>query len=452
MPRRRAGQAAVAAILGAVLIIKFFPRRSAPSAGPVRMQFTYPITYLDPTLYDDWETVFIGNHIYRRLLAEDDKPQVPYLAQDISVSCAEPTSSDVGPSCRRLRVAFTPEPFLDCAGNSYQIEEIRREFEALLRAKAWALPDWRRCEAAGQTICITAKNTGDVQRRLRNVNFRFGWSKRTASDSVFGAGPYCLHATFGPRRAIEKGALLPSDQGAGLPRIEFSVGDDKDWNFDVALYGTRELIKGTRRNVQAHTPLAYYVVTNRAFFDRSLPWNSESTRRIIHDHFVKTGVFFSETTGIEKLVPPGAALQEAEPKRAAGGALQLALPDYLPGCPELAASLTASWAHDGSAKASCTNIVTFIQSRVREKTGNWSGFLVGLSPADPGRDAIRLQYFSKDSPDSLTYDFQNPERLFYLAGIGQSLVTVDGKRVCDLRPSTLGLGDIFVTDFLPCGE
>lgn len=439
---------AMAFIAGAVVVR--WPYDRTLSAPAIKMLFTYPVTYLEPTLYDDWETVFIGNHIYPRLLPEKDKPEIPFLTPEVSLSCADPAGLDVQSSCRRVKVIFSPRPFSDCLGRAYRVEDLRREFEALLKAKTWALPKWERCPAAADQVCVIGNNTGDVERRLRNVNFRFGWAKRRASDRLFGAGPYCLSARFGSKKEIGYGALLPRDRKMiELPRIDFIVGEGKNADFNVALYGTRDLLKGARRNVQAHTPLAYYVVTNPALAGRRLPWNDERTRQAIRSHFIKTDVFFPETSGLEKLVPPGAALEPMNGEPAPREPLELALPDYLPGCADLAAELTAAWSARGG-RAVCTNIVTFIQRRVREKAGRWSGFLVGVSPSDPGREALKVQYFSKDSPDSLTYESSDPERSFYLAGIGQSHVTVDGQRVCDLRPSVLGLGDIFVTDFLPC--
>lgn len=414
---------------------------------PVRMLFTYPITYLEPTLYDDWETVFIGNHIYRRLLPEEDNPAIPAIAKDAQVSCAEPVGVEVGPACRAVRVSFEPVPFTDCAGHAYGTRELRKEFESLLAAKPWSLPRWKRCEDAPGRVCVTAKNTGDTARRLKNVNFRFGWSKRQPTDAVFGSGPYCLKSGKG-RAPIEAGALVARDPSGALPEIVFATAKAKSSDFNIALYGSKELLRGTRRNVQAHTPLAYYVVTHPRFAGYRAPWNTSEARSMIADHFARQGVFFPQKSGIEGLVPEGDAIASSAGKRSLAGGPELAIPDYLPQCRELASALTTSWR--GAAIARCVDIVAYVQRRVRERRGRWSAFLVGLSPADPGRDALRMQYFSKDSTDSLTYDYSRPEELFYRTGIGQSLVTVDGRRVCDLKPNTLGLGNIFITDLVGC--
>lgn len=426
--------------------------RSVPTTSrPIKMLVTYPITYLAPTLYDDWETMFIGNHIYARLLPEDDKPAIPSLVKEISVTCDEPAGADIQAACRELRVAFRPTPFTDCSGRRYGVADLRDEFEALLKAKAWVMPGWRRCAEIGDEICVTGKNTGDIERRLKNVNFRFGWSKRQTGDTVFGAGPYCLKATLNEKGAITAGVLDPRDAKSQLPQIEFIVGGGKDSEFDVALYGTENLLKGRRKNVQAHTPLAFYVVTNPSLAAYRLPWNTEEARKLLNDHFVRRGVFFSETDEVGNLVPAGNALSSGGRKNSPDTRLEFIIPDYLPGCRELASTLTASWSQR-RATASCVNIVTYVQGRVREKHGSWDGFLVGLSPADPGRDSLKLQYFSKYSPDSLTYDHPNPDVLFYRVGIGQSLVTVDGTNICDLRPNVLGLGDVFAADFVRCDQ
>ena len=434
----------------AVAVFWMNSNRSERAASSIKMLFTYPITYLDPALYDDWETVFVGNHIYARLLPEMDKPSIPFLAQEVEVTCDDPRGPNVSSSCRRVRVSFVPVPFTDCAGHRYEMADIQKEFEVLLTAKSWVMPRWRRCVGDTNAVCVTGKNTGDIQRRLKNVNFRFGWSKRQEGDALAGTGPYCLRATVNGKKEIEAGILEPRAPHAQLPRIEFAVGGNRDSQFDVALYGTRQLLKGSRKNVQAHTPLAYYVITNPSLARYRLPWNTDETRRLINDHFVREEVFFPKAAGVEGLVPDGNALGREGNSVLPRALPEFVMPDYLPGCRELAAELTRAW--DGRAKASCANIVSYIQTKVREKHGKWSAFLVGISPSDPGRDSLKLQYFSTESPDSLTYDFPDSEALFYLAGMGQSLVTVDGKNVCDLRPNVLGLGDIFVTDFVRCGR
>ncbi len=442
----------VGSTAGICLILIFWLRlgRKAEAIMPVKILFAYPITYLDPTLYDDWETVFIGNHIYVRLLPEEYRPRVPFVTKEIKATCNEPLGSDIGSTCRQIKMSFAPIPFTDCSGHRYAIDDIRKEFEALLTVKSWAIPQWKRCEEATSEICVIGKNTGDINRRMKNLNFRFGWSKKQTGDDFLGAGPYCLKAAFNTNLKIEAGILKPRDATSQFPPVEFMVGAGKDFEFNVALYGTKELLRGSRKNIQAHTPLAYYVVTNPLLAGHRLAWNTQKTKDTINAYLVRHEVFFPQTTGIEKLVPSGAALDAFGKITALDSETDFAIPDYLPGCRELAASLTASWTVRGRVKATCTNIVTFIQEKVREKRGKWSGFLVGVSPADPGRDSIKLQYFSKDSPDSWTYDYPRPDALFYLAGIGQSLVTVDGKQVCDLKPNVLGLGDVFVTDFVGC--
>jgi hypothetical protein len=101
-------------------------------------------------------------------------------------------------------------------------------------------------------------------------------------------------------------------------------------------------------------------------------------------------------------------------------------------------------------KAKCTDIVDYVVKNVVEKKNRWDGFFVGVSASDPSRDSLRYQYFYPNSPSSWTYDYPHPENLYYLVGIGQSLATVDGDRICNMRPNPLGLSDIFITDLLPC--
>jgi hypothetical protein len=116
----------------------------------------------------------------------------------------------------------------------------------------------------------------------------------------------------------------------------------------------------------------------------------------------------------------------------------------------LANTLNKQWQGSPNAKAVCTDIVDYVSKKVIKNKKGWDGFFVGISASDPSRDSIRYQYFSTSSPDSWTYDYPQPDNLFYQVGIGQSLATVDGSKICNIRPNPLGLSGLFITDLLPC--
>ena len=122
----------------------------------------------------------------------------------------------------------------------------------------------------------------------------------------------------------------------------------------------------------------------------------------------------------------------------------------MPACNKLASALNKQWRPYSSAKAVCIDIVEYVSKKVIHNKKGWDGFFVGVSASDPSRDSIRRQYFSSASPGNWTYDDLEPENLFYLVGIGQSLATVDGVKICNIRPNPLGLSDLFVTDLLTC--
>lgn len=430
-------------------------KRAGTVAGPLVIQFAYPVISIDPPAYDDWQSVFIGNHIYPRLLPEEHRPWIPFVADGVDVRCVIPDVSPNDEKCTEIRIAFKPRPFSDCMGRDYSAEDIRKEFEAILAVKSWALPQWKRCEEVGSgEVCVIGKNTSDAARRMRNTNMRFGWSKKEAEDQRFGAGPYCLSATHEKDGTLSGGVMSPHIASPKLPSIEFRVSQDKDLDFSLALYGSKNLLKGARRNVQTHTPLAYYVISNPKYADLQLPWHSLETKRLIHSFLVSHEVFFPENDHLAALVPQGSPPEnETAVPSLASMPLEFVIPDYLPDCEELAESLTKIWSKNNQARAVCRDIVSYVMQNVRgKKDGNWHGFAVGVSASDPGRDSVRVQYFSPLSPESWTYDYPTPERFYYLVGMGQSLVTVDSDKICDLRPNPLGLGDVFATDLVPCGK
>lgn len=118
------------------LLFSYFILRKKPN-NPVKyeVQFAYAVTSIDPSVYDDWESSFIGNHIYYRLLPEENKPFIPYITNNLSITCENPNSSILTDDCKKVRILFKPNHFLDCKGRKYETKDILKELEAILTKK-----------------------------------------------------------------------------------------------------------------------------------------------------------------------------------------------------------------------------------------------------------------------------------------------------------------------------
>lgn len=433
------------------VVIRVIPMgKRTVDQSSVIVQFAHPATSLNPLTYDDWSSVFIGNHIYRRLLPEKSRPEVTAIARNLILSCKD--SKGLNSQCPVLRLTFSIIPFSDCENREYSIQDIKAEFFQILNKKSWILPDMKKCEVPLSDVCVELPNAPDIKRRLRNLYMRFGWSKGTKMDKRIGVGPYCLSIQSQKGEEILGGELL-SKSSETLPQIiHFHTSADVNQNFNIALYGTSELLVGHRVNVMAHTPLGYYVVTNPKIKGYKMPWNMESAKVIIKSHFIRFNLISPADNAIGGLLPKGAA---SSPERIeysrSGPPFILALPDYIPQCNILSEQLNRHWRSLRlRSRADCINTSYFVEQVMKDRSKKWSGFLTPLSPGAPGRNAIHYQYFSPNSKEAWTGSERKSERFYYLVGVGQSFVTVDNSTVCGLKPNSMGHGDIFVADFLDC--
>lgn len=419
-------------------------------AGPVRIQLAYPLQSLNPTVSKDWQTVLINNHIYPRLIPRGHESGTPYITERIEFLCTNPPSDSLTDACKEVRISFKPRTFQDCQGRDFSVEDLRTEFETIINKTPWLLPNARRCDAGAGKICMVGVYRTDVQRRMHSVSFRFGWSKAKDEDARYGAGPYCLTQRTKTGEGLTEGLLEPKDRSPGLPQIRFTVSQNAENDFHFALYGSTKLLKAKRLNIQAHTPIGYYVVTNPTRHkSETVPWNLEESKGRINDVFLREKVFFSAGANINDIFPEGTAVTTTG-ESLSNRPLEFVLPDYLPACQELASALTEMWKKHGKAKAVCKDVVSFVYDHVWTPKRDWDGFIVGVTQHDPGRNTVEYEYFSPDSPESWVYDHPRPKEYYYLAGVGQSIVTVDGERFCGLRPNLFGLGDIFISDLLGC--
>lgn len=412
------------------------------------IQFAYPIKSINPEIYDDWESVFIGNHIYYHFLPEANKPEIPYITEHISIRCIKPSKISSINDCKSAEVSFTPYEFSDCMGKHYTIIDIKNEFESLLNTAKWIIPNWKSCTKDKKSICVTGDYSPDLHRRLSYLNLRFGWIKANKADASFGAGPYCLYGHFDSSGNLSSGILLPNVKKHLLPKIIFHTSQSKNDQFHLALYGNKKLLNQDRKNISIHTPLAYYVISNPSLDQYYLPWNTSTTRDLINQHLTENELTFREIPNFFNFAPKGHAL-DVKTNKKFNATLIFFIPNYLPECQKLAEKLNNNWIST-HAKAICGDVVTYVYHSVINKQSPWHGFLIGISSADKSRNSIQNEYFSPNTTHGLVYKHKHPEKLFYLVGIGQTSVTVDSKIICGIKPNPLGLGFIFITDLIRC--
>ncbi len=241
---------------------------------------------------------------------------------------------------------------------------------------------------------------------------------------------------------------MPASNDYHIPHIHFWTSTDDNSLFDVALYGSNQLINEHRHNLTVETPLAYYLITNASLERYAIPWSTAEIRNLIRDHLRSNGLIYEDDSAIRSLVPEG-SLKEIKGPRALMN-LNLALPDFFPNCKELEAKLNNAWNNQNNVKATCVDLVDYAQKALIEKSIPWQGLLLPLSSGAPFRNAIFAQYFSKFSPESFIGKATNPENLFYLIGMGKNYVTVDKRTICGITSNSLGISDIKISDFTFC--
>jgi protein-S-isoprenylcysteine O-methyltransferase Ste14 len=419
----------------------------------INVQLGFPAISLDPKIYDDWSSVFIGNHIYPRLFSEPDRNWDYSISKDFKITCEDlPVSQNID-LCKNIKIKFNLKTFEDCNQNHFDKIHIKNQINEILKLKSWILPKFKECHDGGYDVCYEGKNVKDLLRRLNNLYFRFGWSDSLQKTKLIGAGPYCLEVRNKRKNDILSGKLIPKSTES-LPIINFFTSSNANSSFNFALYGHPSLVQGNLKIIPAQTPLAYYMVTNKKWSSYDVPWNKETFKNILSDYLIDKNLVYSReiTSKLINFVPSGKAgeiknLKEFKKTQKA----YISLPDYFPDCFNLSLDLTKFLNVDyPNLIVTCENTSQLIDEKIRQKKGNWDTFLSPLSPGAPGRDSIKYQYFSKDSLESWTEDYSIPENIFYLVGIGQSWVVVDNDVICGLTPNPLGQGDVLITDLKWC--
>lgn len=432
----------------AIRLYGHLPMRPAPQRHLV-VQTAFPILSLDPLKYDDWASVFVGNHIYPRLFPETDREWIPSVAQDAKFKCLDQDRLLLHP-CRKERLILKFREFTTCQGNILRRSEIKDEMLKILRAKSWIIPRFHVCLEPEADLCLEYAGIRDITKRLQNVYFRFGASSQDFSKNTVGVAPYCFQIKQRTPDAILTGTLIHL-QAPALPSMEIITSDDMNSDFNIALFGGPQLLKGSRENIDLITPLAYYVVSNPRLSPRRLPWNTRDVAAVIRSHLERYDLIHEKDNLITRWMPRGDALSEFPlPKMTDGTSVELALPDYLPDCLGLAKKLNRA----GSGIAPiCTNTSALIIERAHgydKHSKPWYGFLTPLSPGAPGRTSVFDQYFSPDSSETWLAGAKTPSDHFYRVGIGKSPVTVDKNIICNIRGNPMGYSDLVASDFIYC--
>lgn len=446
VPRRLATLSLFAPIIALVLAKGAYHLKIAPAASTrIEMQTSFPVLSLAPLVYDDWASVFVGNHIYPRLLPETGREWIPSIADEIKFVCLENGPSRLHP-CKRERLLLKFREFTSCQGRKIDRVSLRREILAILEAKNWILPGHKTCQSDDSDLCLEYAGIPDVTRRLQNVYFRFGWSGQDFSKNLIGVAPYCFKIEKRSPNSILAGTLIPRES-AKLPSIGITTSENPDARFNIALFGAPTLIKHGRKNIDLITPVAYYVVSNPALPSDQLPWNTSAIKLIIRDHLTQLDLIYRIDTLLSAWMPDGSALRPSVTKQDADASFEFALPDYLPECPSLAKRI-----HDTDRRidARCMNTTIYIEDRIRKKKAPWFGFLTPLSPGAPGRTSVVDQYFSSSSNESWLRGARSASAHFYRVGLGKSLVTVDQKVVCGIAGNPMGQSDFLVSDIIYC--
>lgn len=439
---------ALAAPLIALVLLKCAEWLTAVPEAParIRLQTSFPILSLDPRIYDDWASVFIGNHIYPRLLPEPEREWIPSITKEVRFECLDRGASPLSP-CKKERLLLSFREFTSCRGRAIDRISLRREMLTILQAKNWILPGIKVCASKEFDLCLEYTGIPDVSRRLQNVYFRFGWSAQDFSGDLVGVGPYCFKIEQRAPESILGGSLIPRS-AANLPRVDVATSDDPDAPFNVALFGAPNLLKGGRRNIDLITPVAYYVVSNPSFPSERFPWNAPAIKEIIRAQLADNDLVYRTDTLLSAWMPEGSALNRS-PKAASASAsgFEFVLPDYLPDCEPLAKRLHAA---DPRMDARCANTTLYIEDRIRSRKSPWFGFLTPLSPGAPGRTSVIDQYFSSGSNESWLRGARSPSSHFYRVGLGKALVTVDQRIVCGITGNPMGQSDFVVSDLIYC--
>lgn len=433
-------------------------KRWTEETKSLKVRFTYPIISLDPRIFDDWGSVFVTNHIFRRLVSDPNFDSELQIADQYVIRCAEDSNlSYLDKACKNIKIDFHLKELRDCEGNEISHEQIASELNIVLQNKPWILPKWQIVAHNPRLLTLVGEKLTDIRRRLRTLYFRFGFSyasEKLAKKKPIGTGPYCLTHYEIIKNRIIAGKLISHPQFVNpIPNIIFSSKESNSWKdpADIDIYGDENFFVKGGELKSVNTPVAFYVTSHDRFQPQNLLWNTPEVQSLIQKYLIKQNAIMDKPSAVILNLIPSGTVKRAQLNRIhpTTELKQFLIPDYLPHCQELAVSLNrfSKQQKFDDYHFYCSDLMVFLTEHVRGDR-QFDGCLVVFTPGSPYPNNIQDQYFSPQSLESMTGQARNPEDLYYLVGVGDSLIRVNPQRILDVKVNSLGLGNIFVSDMI----
>lgn len=396
---------------------------------------------LSPLKYDEWGTIFIGNHIFPRLIPNKDRNEIEAISSEYTNKCL----MEENKVCTKHKLVFKIKAFKSCSGLEMTAQIFKRELKSILEEKNWILSDWGFCESShADEICIIASGVRDIERRLDSIYLRFGWSISDSKDRLFGLYPYCLRKNS----TLDDLTLIP--QKKNIPIINFKVDLTGSENFDLSLYEINKKKYG-KRNLITHTPAAYYLVMNKKFEGSEELFLGDELVGILNKNLSLKELNVGLDSTFDVLVPKGNIFSNKNEKifsKFKSKTFNFVIPNFIKNCNQIKESLDIFFTAKKllNINVMCVDIAEYIPNNVL-KGNEWDVFLTPLTPGGPFIGALSEQYFSKSSKDA--WIGRTKESFFRRVAVIVTAVTTSNE-ICFIKPNPLGIGDMFITDLTYC--
>ncbi len=433
--------------IGQLVHFSGMSKRSVSKTNGLTIGSASSIQTLNPSEYDEWGSLFIGNHIYPRLLQDERSDRSIAFGKISKRSCVDTTSN----RCLRERLTITISEMKSCAGIKINAKIIKKELAIILLKKNWLIPEWSFCPSnIDSEICLEVKNPDDIDRRLRSVYFRFGWSTDQPKSEIKGIAPYCFKNISYDHDGINSGTLVSAENR--FPELKFISSMKSTDQVDIALYGSENLLNKTKKKLLVHTPAAYYLISStKSINPQDLPWNFLESQNLIKTFLKSENLTIGDGDEFNNIIPKGEASFIDKSLGKNNTALTFLIPDYFHNCEILAQQLNKKWRQIGflNAVSQCEDISKFIPERVIANTKKWDGFISPITPGGYFRNAIGLEYLSKTSNESWIRGVEKTEDYFFRLGLAQTFI-VTSTRICNVLPNPMGLSDLLISDLELC--
>lgn len=403
------------------------------SKRPIYVFIPTKFVTFDPTLYDDWSSLFVVNHTLVPLV-NSLSTSGPVVSTHYTSRCIQFDNTGI---CVRHQMLFKLNKLKGCDGSQLTKGIIEQELKHILSKKNWIFKNPTLCKTQTNEICLETNFTNDWETKLKNLYFRFGFSSHKNNSLPFGFGTHCMF------KDTKDGILLKSNFNE-LNDIVVSNShstSQKQEVPDIILFGNFNF--AGYRLVNTYAPLAYYMVFNHL----SSTLVSEEFISHIKNTFLKHNLI--ENTFLAPWLPQGNNSNLVSNKTFLSKKFKLLIPNYLDTCSDIKHEITHVF---NKTDVLCVNTIDHIQHIIDGSISyEWDAFISPLTPGAYSDNALELQYFNTDSHDSWVR--HTPESNFYtLIGAIQTKVITNPKTICGVNSTPLGLGDITIADFDLCNS